>query len=85
MKKLNGVYMFLFVAILWYLQVLIPNSNNNVSEVQALIDAGTKSLNKSNSTQLIKSEPVQSFLNKSGQFRDRIEQIDVDNNNPVLD
>ena len=38
--------MFLFIAILWYLQVLIPNSTQSISDVDALIDAGTKSLNK---------------------------------------
>jgi len=85
MKKFYGVYMFLFIAILWYLQVLIPNSTTNVSEVDALIDAGTKSLNRSNSSHVLRTEPVQSFLNSANQFRNRAEQLDNDNSNPILD
>ncbi|OGU13219.1 MAG: hypothetical protein A2X61_05335 [Ignavibacteria bacterium GWB2_35_12] len=77
--------MFLFIAILWYLQVLIPNSTQSISDVDALIDAGTKSLNKMNSSQVIKIEPVQSFLNSGKQFRNRVEQLDADNSNPILD
>jgi hypothetical protein len=85
MKKLNGVYMFLFIAILWYLQVLIPNTAQNVSDVDALIDAGNKSLDKMNSSQVVKIKPVQSFLITDKQFRNRVEQFDSDNLNPVLD
>ncbi len=85
MKKFYGVYMFLFIAILWYLQVLIPNTSRNISDVDALIDAGTKSLNKVTSTRVINTEPVQSYLNSANQFRNRVEQLDADNSNPILD
>ena len=77
--------MFLFIAILWYLQVLIPNTNRNISDIDAVIEAGTKSLDKMNSSMVIKTEPVQSFLNSGKQFRNRVEQLDVDNSNPILD
>ncbi|MCL5991962.1 MAG: hypothetical protein M1419_07660 [Bacteroidetes bacterium] len=77
--------MFLFIAILWYLQVLIPNTSRNISDVDALIDAGTKSLNKVTSTRVINTEPVQSYLNSANQFRNRVEQLDADNSNPILD
>ena len=77
--------MFLFIAILWYLQVLVPNHAKTVSDVDAVISASNKVLNGRVAEQLIKSEPVQSFLKEGQQSRNRVEQFDSENLTPILD
>lgn len=85
MKKLNGVYMFLFIAILWYLQVLIPNNAHKASEINAVIEAGNNALKNNVSGHVIKIEPVQSYLKSGNQMRNRVEQLEVDDSAPIFD
>ncbi|TAL66900.1 MAG: hypothetical protein EPN82_16720 [Bacteroidetes bacterium] len=77
--------MFLFIAILWYLQVLVPNHGKTVSDVDAVIKAGNQVLKNNVTEQLIKSEPVQSFLNDRQQSRNRVEQFEAEDTTPILD
>ncbi|MBI5324800.1 MAG: hypothetical protein HZB41_05935 [Ignavibacteriae bacterium] len=77
--------MFLFIAILWYLQVLIPNNAHKASEINAVIEAGNNALKNNVSGHVIKIEPVQSYLKSGNQMRNRVEQLEVDDSAPIFD
>jgi hypothetical protein len=79
--------MFIFIAILWYLQLMIPKVSPTTTELDTLLKNGTQAVKQHNAVQVLKLNEVQSFMKSSTetQFRNRIEQWTSDKPEPLLD
>ena len=79
--------MFMFIAILWYLQLMFPKTSPAISELDAVIKDGNNAIKNFNTEKVVKIKATQSFIKGTPdiQVRNRVEQWDGEDSSPVLD